>query len=146
MIERVADPIDLTDEESEEWQARSESMAEKDPEHRERFFPIPTQKPFIRTLRVDLDGRLWVSRHTSPTYVEYSPEERTRREDEGLPTFHWRDRLTWDVLDDDGILLGSVTFPDQTSFLAAQGMDVWGVQEGEYGEDYVVRWRIEPAS
>lgn len=135
--------IELTDDELREWNARSESMAERSPEMRDQFFPIPTVKPYIRDLAVDADGRLWVSRYTNAVYVPYTPEEAADREEQGLPNYNWRDTLTWDVWSPDGSFLGTVTLPHKTSFSTASGNEVWGVQQGSFREDYVVRWRLE---
>lgn len=143
VLTRGVDPIEVSAEEREEWTARSESFAERSPENRSDYFPIPEVKPFLRELAVDLDGRLWVSRYTEAAHMPYSPEYQQERESQGLPSYNWRDTLTWDVFSDAGELLGVVTFPFRTSFVTATGDQVWGIQAGEYREDYVVRWRIE---
>lgn len=135
--------VRLTSDELAEWTARSESMAERAPERRDRFFPIPEEKPYIREITTDLDARLWVSRYTEAVFMEYSPEEKAEREARDLPSYRWRDAPRWDVYDPSGRLLGVVTMPFKTTFVTAKDDVVWGVQEGAYREDYVVRWRIE---
>lgn len=138
--------IPLSDDELREWNARSRSMFDRYQDDRDRYFPIPTVKPLIRELAADVDGRLRVSRYTGGVYMEYTPEERVYREAEGLPSYQWRNTLTWDVFDEDGVFLGTVTFPMRTTFMTATAREAWGVQAGEHSEDYVVRWRIEAFS
>jgi len=142
-IRRDKPRIRATSEELAEWEAFSEYFAERVPAQRDEFFPIPTVKPFMRELVVDPEGRLWVSRYTEPVFMEYSPYERESREESGLPSYQWRDTITWDVFSPEGDLLGVVTFPIRTSFFVALGDRVWGVRAGEYQEDLVTRWRIE---
>jgi hypothetical protein len=134
--------IRVTADEMREWEARSESFAARDPEYRSMFFPIPEVKPYIRELAVDPDGRLWVSRYTEAVFMEYSPAERAERESRNQLSYQWRDLLRWDVFDAADRYIGSVTFPFKTSFMTARGDRVWGVQAGDYREDYVVRWRM----
>ncbi len=135
--------VRLTSEEQAEWTARSESMAERTPERRDVFFPIPEVKPYVREITTDLDARLWVSRYTEAVFMGYSPEEKDERAAQDLPSYQWRDEPRWDVYDPEGRLLGIVTLPFKTTFMTARDDVVWGVQEGDYREDYVVRWRIE---
>lgn len=137
--------IRLTDDEVREWTARSESMANREGQTQPRsdFFPIPDTKPYIRSLLVDADGRLWVSRYTEAVHVAYSDEERAERAEQGLPDYTWRDRLQWDVWGADGTFIGEVTLPQKTSLSHASGDVVWGVQQGAYREDYVVKFRVQ---
>lgn len=145
LITRSEDPIRVSPQETTEWEARSEYFAQRNPQQREDYFPIPEVKPFLRELVVDPEGRLWVSRYTEAVHRPYSPEERAEREEQGLVDFTWRDTTTWDVFDSLGNLLGVVTLPLQTSFVTAIGDQVWGVEQGDYREDYVIRWRIVEA-
>jgi len=145
VITRDQTRVELTPEEHEEWEGRGEWFMQSPRAGFERadFFPIPTTKPFMREFVVDPEGRLWVSRYTEAVFEDYSPEEAAEREAQGLPSFRWRDELTWDVFDPEGQFLGAVTLPRNTSFVVAIGDHVWGVHAGSYREDYVVRWRIE---
>lgn len=119
-------------------------FAERVPERRRDYFPIPDTKPFIRELVVDPQGRLWVSRYTEPVFFEYPAGELAEREAEGRPAYQWRDAATWDVFGPDDDFLGSVTLPFNTTFSTALDKEVWGIRAGDFGEDYVVRWRITP--
>ncbi|MEX1181808.1 MAG: hypothetical protein WEF86_01135 [Gemmatimonadota bacterium] len=145
VIAREEPRIELTAEELEEWEARSESFAQRIPEERSEFFPVPTVKPYIRELVTDPDGRLWVSRYTEPEFLPYTEAQQEDRRSRNLPSFQWRDRLRWDVFSPANEYLGSVTLPPRTSFVTAIGNDVWGVQSGEFDEDYVVRFSVAPS-
>ena len=142
-ITRTAERIDLTAEERAEWEARSESFAERLPDRRSDFFPIPETKPYIRELLVDIDGRLWVSRYTEPEFVPYTEAQAEDRRRRNLPSFQWRDRLRWDIFSPTDRYIGSVTLPPNTSLIVATGADIWAIQSGELDEDYVVRYRME---
>lgn len=141
-IVRDEEQIRVTADERAEWEAFSEQGAARPGADRSDYFPIPAVKPFIRYIVVDSDGRLWVSRHTEATYMEYSDFERDDRIEKGRPSYQWRDRPDWDVFDAMDEYLGTVTLPFKTSFAAAAGSHVWGIQAGDYNEDYVVRWRF----
>lgn len=142
-IVREEPRVRLTPEERAEWTAYSESFAERTPEMRDRFFPIPEVKPYIRHLLVDVEGRLWVSRYTRAVHLPYSPEEAADRAEEGLNSYTWRDEPLWDVFSPDDEYLWSVTLPFKTTLVEASGDTVWGIQGGSFREDYVVRFRLE---
>ena len=143
-ITREQVPVRVGAQERAEWEDNAEQMAGLGMDV-STFLPIPEVKPLIREILVDPEGRLWVSRYTEAAFMEYSPEERASLQERLIPSYQWRDTLTWDVFDDDGELLGVVTFPFKTWFGVALGDQVWGVQAGDHDEDYVVRWRIVPA-
>jgi hypothetical protein len=132
----------VSPEETEEWQARSESMAQRPGSDRASFFPIPDVKPYIRYIMTDLDGRLWVSRYTEADYLPYTESEAADRAEQGLPSYNWRDRLRWDVYAPDDSYLGFVTFPFRTTLVTARGDEIWVVEAGPFREDYVVRYRM----
>lgn len=142
LITRDEPRIVVSPEEAAEWQARSESMAQRPGSDRSSFFPIPDVKPYIRHIKTDLDGRLWVSRYTEKAYMPYTEAEAADRAEQGLPSYNWRDRLRWDVYAPDDTYLGFVTFPMRTSLAAARGAEVWAIEAGPFREDYVVRYRM----
>jgi hypothetical protein len=134
--------VEVSPEELEEWQARSEHVAQRPDVDRATLFPIPETKPYVRAMLTDLDGRLWVSRYTEAVYVPYSESEAADRAEQGLPSYNWRDRLRWDVYAPDDTYLGAVTLPHNTSVATARGDELWTVQAGPFREDYVVRYRM----
>lgn len=141
-IERSHSPISVSEEEAEEWARFSEMGAQREGAERGDYFPIPDEKPFIRNIMVDSDGRLWVSRYTEAVFMEYSDFERDDRLENGHPSYQWRDRPDWDVFGADGDYLGTATLPFKTTLLGSRGDLVWGVQAGDFNEDYVVLWRM----
>ena len=144
LITRAEQRVSLTGEERDQWESISERFIERTPDRRDLFLPIPDQKPFIRNMLVDSDGRLWVSRYTPATYMAYSEEERLDREERGIPTtYNWRDEPRWDVFDSDNTYLGHVVLPFKTTLVDASGNRAWGVQSGDYREDFVIVWQLE---
>ncbi len=142
-ITRDEPRIALTDDETREWTARSESMAQRPQSDRSTLFPIPDEKPYMREMVTDLDGRLWVSRYTEPAFLPYTEEEAADRAAQNLPSYNWRDRLRWDVYSPDDRYIGSVTFPFRTSLSTAKGDKVWAIEAGPFREDYVVQYRMD---
>lgn len=141
-IERTAEVLPVTRAERAEWEAWSAFFDQRDDGRAKRKNPpIPTRKPFIRHLFVDGEGRIWVARYAKAEHRPYTPAQRAERGER--PDFEWRQPLVWDVLTPRGAFLGTVTFPPSTSLAAARGNRVWGIQSGELGEDYVVRFRIQ---
>lgn len=142
-IERDAEPVPVKREEKaqwEDWLDHFAGAAEEMPGHH-KLGPIPDTKPLIRNLMVDDDGRIWVAVYAEARFKPYSDAERAERGDR--PSLEWNQPLAWEVFDAGGRFLGRLTLPDRTSLLAARGTTVWGSQAGTYGEEYVVRFRIE---
>ena len=142
-IERHVDPVPVTREERRQWnewieyfQARSRESG-----RRASYGPIPDEKPFIRHLFVDDDGRIWVAVYAPARFKPYTEAERAERR--GRPSLEWNQPLVWEVFDPNGRFLGRVTLPDKTDLLAARGSVVLGSQAGEYDEEYIVRFRLE---
>jgi hypothetical protein len=113
---------------------------------------VPSEKPPWAWFRVDPEGRLWVQRY-APGFTQ--PEtlwEQELRERYENPQRMWRQPNVYDVIDPQGRFLGSLRFPgssrppadDQFRIIHAQGMYVWTVERGQFGEQYVIRYRIEP--
>jgi hypothetical protein len=80
---------------------------------------LPAYFPPVSTVRFGDGGELWV-----------------RRED-----LSGRDQ-TWMVLDASGELIADATLPAGLEVMVIRGDRLWGVVTGEFGEPYVVRYRI----
>ncbi len=104
---------------------------------------VPRYKSPITGLWIDGHGRIWVHRATEAVEGEQSPGEIELRERyDGVP-WTWFEPFVTDVFDADGTFLGQVTFPERRSMLLwAEGDEVWVRETGEYGEHYVVKYRI----
>jgi hypothetical protein len=86
---------------------------------------------------VGLDGRAWVTRHVEAELVPEDPAPQRR------PPINWREPPVWDVIDPRGTYLGTIR-PAGGRLAAATGMRLWIVETGDFDEQYVVRYRIEP--
>ncbi len=118
---------------------------------------IPHSKPPFSRLHADTQGRLWVQLRM-PGFVEPDTEgERAARaeacrffgspaaECEAVAT-EWREHLAYDIIGPDGTFFGHIQLPNRhATFEHAEGRKLWVTEEGEYGEEYVVRYRIENA-
>lgn len=94
---------------------------------------LPRVKPAFRDVVVSRTGEVWVQR--------YGPGERVATQVESEPwKVPWRDRVTLlDVFGADGSYMGAAAGPPGFSIRFASGDTIWGVQEGDYDEQYVVR-------
>jgi hypothetical protein len=149
-IERPYQPIPFGSLERREADAREKFFAEK--RWGIQAQPIPRTKPVFRELEVDQEGRIWMRLHAPAIRIPMTPGEEAGLEraqemfgaDDAPPPQEWRERAVYDVVEPDGTYLGRVELPYWNSRLvAARGRDVWVVQTGEYGENYVVQYRIE---
>jgi hypothetical protein len=142
-IERDAQPVLVGPEERAQWNASLEWFRGRSRESgtRSDFGSIPNVKPYVRHLFVDDDGRIWVAVYAEARYKPYTEAQKAERGDR--PSLEWNQPLVWEVFDPRGQFLGRVTLPDKTSLVAARGNTLWGVQSGEYNEDYAVRFRIQ---
>jgi hypothetical protein len=137
-VEHGVAPTPVTAAERTQWQewARYLEAEELKRGIRHQFNQIPRNKPFFRAIFADNDSRMWVDRYVSALRQPVS----TRA---GQPPIVWREPVTYDLLAADGHLLATIQPPAMTRLLAAQGDTVWGVRQGEQGEEYLVRFRIE---
>jgi hypothetical protein len=141
-IERPWEPIPVQRGERRAFQEVEDHLSERtdsDP------VKIPRHKPPWWGFWVDQEDRLWVALHGEGFFREESPRDRAARERLGNPPREWWEPLRFDVFEPDGSFLGNLDFPNTQTYLAvARGHHVWVVENGEYDEGYVVRYRIEP--
>lgn len=105
---------------------------------------VPERKPPYWHLWVDRDGRIWVARYGEGRHVPETAEERERRLRYENPPNEWWEDLVFDVIEPTGRFLGTVRFPNrQTDLQVARDERVWVIERGEFGEQYLVRYRIE---
>jgi hypothetical protein len=144
-ITRAVDPEPVKRDERAQWEAsleyREKLMRERDGVDIE-FPPVPRTKPFFRDLIIDADGRIWVDRYVAAMKVDVEPRE----PGDERPLIEWREPRTFDVIRPDGTFLGTVVLPKDTEVHFMRGWHIWGVYNGELGEDYVVRLRVEPGT
>ena len=137
------------------WAERREAQAREDffATERRGTTPqrIPRNKPLLKALDVDQEGRIWVQRYAEAIRVPVTEGEKALIEEarrmfggDPPPPQEYRERMVFDVVDADGRYLGEVRFPYWNSRLvAAKGKRLWVIQTGEYGEHYVVQYGIE---
>jgi len=148
-VTRRAEPVEYTRDERTQAQERENVYSER---WGDAPREIPRQKPLWSEFDVDAEGRIWVRRHVPPVRVQESESERERREQIGNPEIRWAEPAVYDVLDPRGQFLGSVRVPNSTWASPVDRLDlvlahadvVWVVEKGDFGEDYVVRYRITP--
>jgi len=135
-IQRTLTPVEPTRGERTQWERWIEFFHERTGQ---RFGSLPDKKPAFHDFFVDDDGRFWVRRYVpaveGPDRMRPSPER---------PPFTWREPATFDVVSSRGRFLGTVVFPLETRPRVSRGLHVWATMAGEFGETYVVRFRIEP--
>ncbi len=138
IVKEQGDAIRLTRGEHAEWEARFRSMERR--QQGVTYRGVSTTKPVFRALSVDADGRIWIERYVPAINWDVEP----RDSQDGWPARAWREPTTFDVILPEGVFLGTVVLPSHTIAMFRRRMHLWGIQFGEYGEPYVVRFRIEP--
>jgi hypothetical protein len=144
VINHKHDTVSVRDEERKEWEAIANEAAKAVPRpgsKRQPFEPrpVPETKPALRDLYGDHDGRIWVD-----VYVD--AEKRADVSGSG-PTkrLTWRERATFDVFARDGVFLGRLQLPQQSTLLGARGDVLWVETVGENDEPMIVSYRISGA-
>jgi hypothetical protein len=136
VIERSQRPVSLGGEERAQWLEWADSMRLRGGGP----YEIPRTKPFIRRLRSDHLGRIWVE-----VYVE--AEKRLKlpktRPGGGKQILHWRERTTYDVFSPTGVYMGRVALPAETVLLAVRGNRIYTRGRGPDDEERVVVYRLE---
>ena len=153
-IERGWEPISVLREERAQFVATYERRQQRFSQAglgRDRpFNDIPRRKPPFWALHVDDDGRIWVARHQEGYFRRETPGEEAARNAMALVPavkMEWREDLVTDVITPSGQYLGTLRFPNErTAIAATEGDRIWTIEPGEYDEQYVVRYRIDPGS
>jgi hypothetical protein len=106
---------------------------------------VPDKKPPWWFFLIDQQERFWVARHGEGFHLPESESERNLRMAWGAPPSEWWEPLVMDVIEPNGRFLGTLEFPThQTRVVVARNDKVWVIEEGEWGEQYVVRYRTAP--
>ena len=142
-IERMATTVKVLPEERAELETRNAWYRKYQARFMTADFPsIPSTKPPYRDFLIGEDGLVWVLRHVTA--------ERLNEGDEGTPdrppSPAWVEPSVYDLFEPDGTYLGEVRVPKGTRLSLARGESAWGTRQGEAGENYVVRLRIERAT
>jgi hypothetical protein len=103
---------------------------------------IPDVKPFIGTLTVAHDGRLWVQVSQPGERQPADPAEQ-REPGAPAPVDRWSEPTVYDVIEPAGTWLARIAAPERFVPMYMRGDHVWGMQRDEYDVNYVVRMRID---
>lgn len=117
---------------------------------------VPAEKPVFSDFRLDASGRLWVRVYVRgqrlPEDEAQEAERRRSCERFGIPpeecdrgAREWTEPVVYEVIQPDGRYLGRLRFPGlETRVVWARENRVWVVEDGPFGEEYVVQYRVEP--
>jgi hypothetical protein len=105
--------------------------------------PVPDTKPAYRFIFAGLDGTVWVQPHTSAVKFEPPPRDPAIAADPAAPPQRtWREPVVYDAFDTSGAYLGQLPVPERTRLVWFNGSEIWAVQQGEFDEQYLVRFRL----
>jgi hypothetical protein len=140
VIERRVRPLPLTAAERQEWSALLRVAAERSG-GRVRPAELPRNKPLIRDLYADGDGRLWVQLYTAATRRSMAAGGSGRAQ--SAPGLTLWEHDAFDVFDSQGACLGRVDLPHFSKVVAVAGDRIWVATESEHGGSMIVRYRLE---
>ena len=148
-IEREMEPVAVDPEERADAELiATAGMRMTDPTWRWSGPSIPSTKPFIRSISMGDDGRIWVSIARAGERVpegERAPPPSVQvGEVRRVPDPKWRQPLVFDVFEPNGQYLGRVAAPAKTTFRAMRGDNVWAVTRDSLDVEQVVRYRLTP--
>lgn len=143
-VERAWEPVPYESDERKEKQRLEKGFSARNGTSERR---IPKTKPPFSSFKVDSEGRFWIEMF-APGYMEReTPGERELRERYNGLLREWRQPLVCEVIDPGGEYLGRVEFPNrQTDLVWAHGREVWVIERGEFHEQYLVRYRVQPGN
>lgn len=100
--------------------------------------PPPETKPHLRTAVVARTGEIWLVRHQGGREHPNAAETIM-----GYPAPpHWIEPFLAEVYTSDGEHLATVNGPEDFQLMFASTDTIWGVQRGEFTEQYVVRFTL----
>lgn len=103
---------------------------------------IPDAKPFIGSVTIAHDGRIWVQVR-QPGERQAADPDAEREPGAPPPIDQWPEPQVYDVFEPDGTWLARLDAPAQFTPMYMRGDHVWGMQRDEYDVNYVVRLRID---
>lgn len=104
--------------------------------------PIPDVKPPFQSIHPASDGRIWVLLHGEGWRAE---EARRDPQGEGMLPEVWRERVAFDVFEEDGTYLGTVRAPDGLASFPEpvfRGDTVWALTRDDLDVQQVVRYQV----
>ena len=145
-IEREVDPVHVTsDERTNNEEMVIASMRQIDPTWRWSGPPIPDTKPYLMSLTVGRDGRIWAR---VSQLGERIPDAEL---DEGAPSAsgaqrrpvpQWREPVVYDVFEPSGEFVGRLAVPPRITLFVMDGDRAWGVTRDSLDVEQITRFRI----
>jgi hypothetical protein len=102
---------------------------------------VPLVKPFLKSVSVDADGRLWILLST-PSERFDPPARATPPGQQPRPQILWREPVVYDVIEPEGTYIGQVGVPFGTTISWTSGNIAWGVVRDPDGVPVVKRFRL----
>ena len=151
-IRRTVAPVAVVDAEREEQRAIMDARVAAAAGTTSGSLPdVPREKPPIRFISFDLDGRLWVSISQPSERFEPPPPPPARAgaAQQSVPVLRWREPNVYDLFESSGTYLGRVAVPYNVRLqisawapIQSRGNHVWGVAVDSDGVQTVHRYRI----
>ncbi len=136
VVEPPWTPVALTSGERANWAQWATYMSKQDDG---RFtYTIPSRKPAFNDIRVDLDGRIWVSMFATAEKRDITP----RAAGDKRPLLVWRQRATFDVYRTAGAFLGRVELPPLQGLIQVAGDQLFAMGKGPDDEQIITVYRV----
>ncbi|MEP6832225.1 MAG: 6-bladed beta-propeller [Gemmatimonas sp.] len=136
VVEQPWTPVALTSAERSNWEEWATYFSKQD---EGRFtYSIPTKKPAYNDIKIDLNGRIWVSIF-APAEKRDIPQ---RAAGDKRPLLVWRQRATFDVYSPTGALLGRAVLPPLQGLIQATGDQVFAMGKGPDDEQIITVYRM----
>lgn len=136
VVEPAWKPVELTNAEHANWMQWATYMSARD--NGRYTYTIPRVKPAYNGIKVDADGRVWVSIFAVAERRDIPP----RAPGDKRPLLVWRQRATYDVYDLKGAYLGRVALPHGQSLIQAVGDQLWAMGKGPDDEQLIKVYRM----
>ncbi len=136
VVEEPWTPVALTSGERANWEQWATHMSMQD---KGRFtYTIPSRKPAYNDIRVDLDGRIWVSVFAAAEKRDITP----RAASDTRPLLVWRQRATFNVYSTAGAFLGRVELPPLQGLIQVAGDQLFAMGKGPDDEQIITVYRV----
>jgi hypothetical protein len=134
-VRRSFTPVRMHPDERRQWEAYLRYTDEQLP-NSDLITRLSPEKPPLRDLFTDQDGRVWVDVYAEAQNVPSASPAASAR-----PRITWRERSTFDVFSPSDRYFGRVTLPLGSRVMAVRGERVWVTTTGPDGEQVIVVYR-----
>ena len=141
LAEHLSKPVPLLAEERAEWVAYLD-WNQKMPGSAGARPSLPATKPQLILFTSDLDGRVWLLRHTRAVRGRPVPFMAVPPGSPQSPLREYFEPPVYTVFRVDGTYLGEVRFPVGAMLMSFAGDIAWGVTTDDDGQQFLTRWRV----